>query len=328
MKPLAITLGDPSGIGAEVVSKALRKLKRPPPFLIFGSRDYARESPGARVLEELKRVHPQDLDSDSNHLFVDVGRDSDPSLRWGSVDKLYGRVALDSIHAALAAIENGICGAMVTAPIHKESISLAGSEHAGHTEILAARAGLERYAHDYAMYFASPVLRVALLSVHLSLREALDRIDAETVDALCRLVDREYPRLEGPRPRIGVAALNPHGGESGKFGREEEKIADGVERASKSGVNVRGPFSADTIFLNAMRGDFDVVVALYHDQGLIPIKTIEFDRSVNVTLGLPYLRVSVDHGTAFDIAGQDKANPEPMRHAIEWAARHAVNYRR
>ena len=178
------------------------------------------------------------------------------------------------------------------------------------------------------MYFDSPVLRVALLSVHLSLREAIERIDAETVEALCRLVDREYPRLENHRPRIGVAALNPHGGESGKFGRDEERIADGVSRALKAGVDVRGPFSADTIFLSAMRGDFDVVVALYHDQGLIPVKTMEFERSVNVTLGLPYLRVSVDHGTAFDIAGQDKANPEPMRYAIEWAARHAVGYRR
>lgn len=328
MKPLAITLGDPSGIGAEVVFKALRKLKPQPPFLIFGSWEYARESPGARFLEGLKRVRPEDIDSRSNHLFVDVGRDTDPPLRWGSVDPHYGRVALDSINAALAAIDSEICGAVVTAPIHKESVSLAGSKHAGHTELLASRAGLKRYAHDYAMYFDSPVLRVALLSVHLSLREALERIDAETVDALCRLVDREYPRLEGPRPRIGVAALNPHGGESGKFGRDEEQIADGVGRAAKSGVNVRGPFPADTIFLSALRGDFDVVVAMYHDQGLIPIKTMEFERSVNITLGLPYLRVSVDHGTAFDIAGQDKANLEPMRHAIEWATRHAVNYRR
>jgi len=327
MKPLAITLGDPSGIGAEVVFKALRKLKGRSPFLIFGSWEYARESPGARFLEGLKRVRPDEIDSDSDRLFVDVGSDTDPPLRWGSVDPHYGRVALDSINAALAAIDNGTCAALVTAPIHKESISLAGSEHPGHTEILASRAGLERYAHDYAMYFDSPVLRVALLSVHLSLREALERVDSETVAALCRLVDREYPRLEGNRPRIGVAALNPHGGESGKFGSEEQKIREGVNQASASGVTVRGPFPADTIFLSAMRGDFDVVVALYHDQGLIPIKTIEFERCVNVTLGLPYLRVSVDHGTAFDIAGQDKANPEPMRYAIDWATRHAVNYR-
>lgn len=328
MKPLAITLGDPSGIGAEVVFKALHKLESRPPLVIFGNWEYARESPGARFLDELKRVPAEEVGADSDHLFVDVGKDTDARLRWGSVDKHYGRTALDSINSALAAIETGSCSALVTAPIHKESISLAGSEHAGHTEILASRAGLERYAHDYAMYFDSPVLRVALLSVHLSLREAIERIDADTVDALCRLVDREYPRLENHRPRIGVAALNPHGGESGKFGRDEERIADGVSRAFKAGVDVRGPFSADTIFLSAMRGDFDVVVALYHDQGLIPVKTMEFERSVNVTLGLPYLRVSVDHGTAFDIAGQDKANPEPMRYAIEWAARHAVDYRR
>lgn len=328
MKPLAITLGDPSGIGAEVVLKALRKLKPQPPFLVFGSWNYARESPGVKVLEKLTRIRPDQLDSRSDHLFVDIGKDSDLPLRWGVIDPTFGRVALDSITAAVAAIENGICSALVTAPIQKEAISLAGSDFPGHTEMLAARAGLKRYGHDYAMYFDAPVLRVALLSVHLSLREAVQRVDSESVAALCRLVDREYPRLEGNRPRIGVAALNPHGGESGKFGNEELKIMEGVKQAAASGVSVRGPFPADTIFLSAMRGDFDVVVAMYHDQGLIPIKTFEFDRSVNVTLGLPYLRVSVDHGTAFDIAGQDKANAEPMRYAIEWATRHAVNYRR
>ncbi|HEX7828953.1 MAG TPA: 4-hydroxythreonine-4-phosphate dehydrogenase PdxA [Thermoanaerobaculia bacterium] len=286
MKPLAITLGDPAGIGAEVVHKALNDLDVP--HRIFGE------------------VHEP--------------------IRYGEISAEYGRIALDAIHSAIDAIERGECSALVTAPIHKQSIALAGSTHPGHTELLAARAGLTRYAHDYAMYFDSPTLRTVLLTVHVPLRNALDSIDSDDIAALARLMSREYTRLYGSAPRIAIAGVNPHAGEGGRFGDEEEAIARGVEVARKDGFAVSGPHPPDTVFLAATRGKYDVVMAMYHDQGLIPVKTLAFEQSVNVTIGLPYLRVSVDHGTAFDIAGKGIADAAPMKYAIEWAARHAERF--
>ena len=304
MKPLAITLGDPAGIGAEIVFKALREVDVP--ARIFGSQALAGPAGG--------------ID------FVDVGGEG--PIRYGTIDAAYGRVALDSIDAALRAIGDGECSALVTAPIHKQAIALAGSHFPGHTELLADRAGLTRYGHDYAMYFDSPKLKSALLSVHLPLREAVATIDAGDIDALARLTSREYARLHGRVPRIAVAGVNPHAGEGGKFGDEERIIERGVARARDAGVTISGPHPADTIFLAASRGQYDVVLAMYHDQALIPIKTMAFEESVNVTIGLPYLRVSVDHGTAFDIAGRGIADAAPMRYAIRWAAEHAEKFSR
>jgi 4-hydroxythreonine-4-phosphate dehydrogenase len=301
VKPLAITLGDPAGIGAEVVFAALRDLDVP--ARLFGSRAWAAPPPDVA--------------------FHDVGGDG--AIQYGEIRAEYGRIALASINAALDAIDNGECSALVTAPIHKQAIAAAGAAFPGHTELLAERAGLARYGHDYAMYFDSPSLRTVLLTVHVPLREALDAIDAETIAALARLTARDYEKLHGRKPRIGVAAVNPHAGEGGRFGREEEEIARGVAQA---GEGVSGPHPADTLFLAAREGKYDVVMAMYHDQGLIPVKTLEFDRSVNITLGLPYLRVSVDHGTAFDIAGRGLADPAPMRYAIEFAAKHAEGWAR
>ena len=286
MKPLAITLGDPAGIGPEIVEKALDGLGVP--VRLFGG--------------------------------------VSAPVSYGEVSAEYGRVALQAIDDAVAAIERGECSALVTAPIHKQSIALAGSVHPGHTEILAARAGLKRYAYDYAMYFDSPRLRTVLLSVHVPLRDALAAIDADSIAALAKLTSRELTRLYGQAPRIAVAGVNPHAGEGGKFGDEEAEIARGIELARAAGLAVSGPHPPDTVFLGATRGRYDVVMAMYHDQGLIPVKTLDFEHSVNVTLGLPYLRVSVDHGTAFDIAGKGVADAAPMRYAIEWAARHAEKF--
>ena len=281
MKPLAVTIGDPAGIGPEIVEKALADSRVP-----------------ARVFGRV----PQ-------------------NVRHGEISAEYGRIALDAIDEAVSAIERGECSALVTAPIHKQAIALAGSPFPGHTELLAARAGLQRYAHDYAMYFDSPKLRVVLLTVHVPLSEAIRRIDAEDIAALARLTARTW-LYEHP-PRIAVAGVNPHAGEGGKFGDEETVIAEGVERAKRDGIAISGPHPPDTVFLSATRGRYDVVMAMYHDQGLIPVKTLDFEHSVNVTLGLPWLRVSVDHGTAFDIAGKGIADAAPMRYAIEWAERFA-----
>ena len=283
MKPLAITLGDPAGIGAEVVDKALREIDVP-----------------ARLF----------------------GRVDDP--KYGEISAENGRVALQAIDDALDAIARGECSALVTAPIHKQAIALADCPFPGHTELLADRAGLKRYAHDYAMYFDSPSLRTVLLTVHEPLHRAIAMINAEDIAALARLMSREYAKLYGKTPRIGVAAVNPHASDGGRFGDEEETIARGVAMANDA--NVSGPHPADTLFLAAREGKYDVVLAMYHDQALIPVKTLDFAHSVNVTIGLPYLRVSVDHGTAFDIAGKGIADAAPMRYAIEWAARHAEKF--
>jgi 4-hydroxythreonine-4-phosphate dehydrogenase len=283
VKPLAITLGDPAGIGPEIVGKALAELHVP-----------------ARVFGAVPA-----------------------NVRHGEIAAEYGRAALDAIDAAIDAIARGECSALVTAPIHKQSIALAGSSFPGHTELLAARAGLQRYAHDYAMYFDSPRLRTVLLTVHVPLRVALEAVNAEDIAALARLTSREYAKLHGAAPRIAVAGVNPHAGEGGRFGDEETEIARGVERAQRDGLAVTGPHPPDTVFLAATNGKYDVVMAMYHDQGLIPVKTLAFHESVNVTLGLPYLRVSVDHGTAFDIAGKGIADAGPMKYAIEWAREHA-----
>lgn len=295
MKPLAITLGDPAGIGAEIVFKALRALDVP--AVVFGSRALAQPP--------------------ANIEFVDVGGRG--AVRHGVIDAEYGKIALASIDAALECVANKECSALVTAPIHKQAIAAAGCPFPGHTELLAAKAGLKRYAHDFAMYFESPKIRAALLTVHLPLSEAIKSINEDDIVALAKLTSREYARLHGTVPSIAVAAVNPHAGEGGRFGDEEEIIRRAVGRV---GASVSGPHPADTVF----RGQWDVVLAMYHDQALIPIKTMAFHESVNVTIGLPYLRVSVDHGTAFDIAGKDIADAAPMRYAIEWAARHAERF--
>jgi 4-hydroxythreonine-4-phosphate dehydrogenase len=308
LKPLAITLGDPAGIGPEVVLKAVKDLDIP--VQLFGSRAFA--SRAGAIPRNLR--------------FVDVGGSGE--LRWGTIDPEYGRIALRSIEAAVEAIERDHCSGLVTAPIHKQSVAAAGSAFPGHTELLAARAGLSRYGHDYAMYFDSPSIRTVLLSVHLPLIDAIRGIRADDIAALAGLTSREFARLHDRAPHIGVAGLNPHGGEDGRFGDEETTIAQGVEKARSAGLAISGPHPADTIFYAAARGKYDVVMAMYHDQGLIPVKTMEFARAVNVTIGLPYLRGSVDHGTAFDIAGKGIADADPMRHTIEWVAAHAERFRR
>ena len=304
MKPLAITLGDPAGIGAEVVLRALDGLDVP--VRLFGDRAYAAQS--APIPGSLP--------------FTDVALSRGP-LRFGEVSAENGRIALASIERAVDAIERGECSALVTAPIHKQAIAAAGSPHPGHTEILAARAGLHTYGHHYAMYFDSPTIRTVLHSVHVPLKDAIAGVTAESVRALAALTSREYTRLYGQPPRIAVAGINPHAGEGGKFGNEEETIAGGVAAAKSDGITIDGPLPPDTVFLSARNGKYDVVMSMYHDQGLIAVKTLEFERSVNVTIGLPYLRVSVDHGTAFDIAGKGIADARPMRYALRWAAQHA-----
>lgn len=320
---IAITVGDPAGIGPEIVFRALEAPPESATFRIFGNWNLTSQSLDACGMGvQIPVIEPAGLDTSEDPIvFVDVAAGDDAKLEMGSVSAVAGRAALASIEAAVDAIDAGSCHALVTAPIHKGAIRLAGASVPGHTELLAARAGLEHYGRDFAMYFDSPSLSVALLTVHVPLRDVPQAVQIDRIADIARLVDRELAKLDGSRPRIAVAGLNPHAGEDGMFGAEEREIEIAVESVRDEGLSIEGPFPADTLFHGARAGRFDVVLAMYHDQGLIPIKTMHFDEAVNVTLGLPYLRASVDHGTAFDIAGRGVADASAMRYAIRWTLR-------
>ncbi len=327
--PLALSLGDPAGIGSEVVFKALRDMGSEPPVWLFGDRSYAAKGAEIAYAPFELPVYRSAADAaaaKARRAMIALPAESVP-LEMGVVRADYGRVALASIDAAVDAVVSGHCSALVTAPIHKRAVKLAGSEHTGHTEILASKAGLRTYGRDFAMLFDSPTLCVVLLSVHLSLVDAIRSITAEGIADIAELASKHYRRLNGSEPRVAIAGVNPHAGEDRAFGDDEIEIERGVKLARERGVDAIGPFSPDTVFVSASRGRYDLVVAMYHDQGLIPVKSLHFESSVNVTIGLPYLRCSVDHGTAFDIAGRGVADSRPMRYAIEWAAKHALKFR-
>ena len=283
MKPrVAITSGDPAGIGPEVAAKAAadaRVLEVCEP-LVYGP------PPGAAFV-------PGVLSADA------------------------GRAAYDVIVRAVDDAQRGVVQAIATAPVNKEAFRLAGLPWSGHTDLLAHLTG----SSDVAMLFYSDALRVVLATVHIALADVPRALTAASLEATIALTARELPRFGIARPRIAVAGLNPHAGEHGLFGREEDvAIRPAIAACRARGIEVSGPFPADTVFVRARRGDFDVVVACYHDQGLIPVKLVAFGQAVNVTLGLPIVRTSVDHGTAFDIAGTGKAQPVNMEVAIDLAA--------
>ena len=229
-----------------------------------------------------------------------------------------GRAAYEAIVRAVDDAKRGDVQAIATAPINKEAFRLAGLRWAGHTDLLAHLTG----AADVAMMFYSEALRVVLATIHVPLADVPRTLTQDLMRKTIALTARELPKFDKVAPRIAVCGLNPHAGEHGLFGREEETaIRPAIEACRAHGVDVSGPFPADTIFVRAQRGEFDVVIACYHDQGLIPVKLVAFGQAVNVTLGLPIIRTSVDHGTAFDIAGKGIADPESLVSAVLLAAR-------
>jgi 4-hydroxythreonine-4-phosphate dehydrogenase len=284
---IAITDGDPAGIGPEIAARA--------------AADHA-------VLEICDPVvyHSEAVDA---------------TITPGVLSAEAGRAAY---HAVVRAANDALAGkvdGVATAPLNKEALRLAGLSWSGHTDLLAH---LTR-AKNVAMMFYSERLRVVLATVHVALADVPRLLTREILESTIRLTAFELPRFGVEAPRIAVAGLNPHAGEHGLFGDDEERvIAPAVEACRRSGIGVSGPFPADTLFVRAARGEFDVVVACYHDQGLIPVKLIAFGEAVNVTLGLPIVRTSVDHGTAFDIAGRGVADPRSMIAAVKLAARLAV----
>lgn len=245
----------------------------------------------------------------------------------GLVDPRAGRAAYDYLITAVDLALSGRIDAITTLPLHKEALRAGGVMHPGHTEILAERCGVAD--HAMMLYIGPPVgagdtgLGVVHTTLHVPLRSVFDLLTVEAVESKILLADRAIrPLTEGRAPRVAVAALNPHGGEGGLFGDEEERIiAPAIARAVESGINAIGPIACDTLFVRAIAGEFDAVVAMYHDQGHVALKTIGFDRAVNVTLGLPIIRTSVAHGTAFDIAWQGRAETSSLIEAVRVAAR-------
>jgi 4-hydroxythreonine-4-phosphate dehydrogenase len=303
---LALTLGDPAGIGPEIALKALASARRPDAAVaVFG--------PVAALRERARRFGlpaPESLDV----RLVDVPSDAIP---LGAVSAAGGRAAAEAVLAAVREAREGLVDALVTAPLNKEALAAAGYPWPGHTEMLAETAG----AADVAMMFVGGGLRVALLTIHQALRTVPGALTVEGVGRIVRLVARELPRFGASRARIAVCGLNPHAGEGGLFGREEQEvIGPAVAALRAEGLDVEGPLPADTVFVRAARGEFDAVVAAYHDQGLIPVKLAAFGHAVNVTLGLPFVRTSVDHGTAFDIVEKGVADEGSLLAAMDLAA--------
>ena len=283
---IGITVGDPAGIGPEISLKAA--------------------------------AHPDVLAVCEPVLYGPASDAELSAFDTGRISAQAGQAAYDAILHAVADARSGTIDAVATAPINKEAFAAAGIPWRGHTELLAHLTGSSRFA----MMFYAAELRVVLATVHIALAEVPRALTAELLDATIALTADELPRFGHPRARLAVAGLNPHAGEHGVIGREEDELMrPAIEACRARGIDVDGPFPADTIFLRAMKGEFDAVIACYHDQGLIPVKMAAFGRAVNVTIGLPIVRTSVDHGTAFDIAGRGIADPGSLIEAIKLAAK-------
>jgi 4-hydroxythreonine-4-phosphate dehydrogenase len=313
---LLLTMGDPVGIGPEIIARAfvqgaaegcavvgdfgvmrraMALLREPWPVAVLDAPD---EPTPPRCLPVWQ---PEGLPAG----LADVP--------WGRVDARAGAAAAACIEAAVRAVRSGAGRAIVTAPVHKAALAAAGVSYPGHTEMLQALAG----GVPVRMMLANDELRVVLVTIHQSLRTA---IDAVTFDAVLETL--RIAQASGIGRRIAVAGLNPHAGEDGLFGDEEQRvIAPAVAAARAEGIDAHGPFAPDTVFMRARRGEFDAVVAMTHDHGLIPVKYLGVERGVNVTLGLPFVRTSPDHGTAFDIAGRGVADASSLQEALAWARR-------
>ena len=319
---IAITMGDPAGIGPEVVFKAVaeEEIQKVCIPVIIGDAQLLAHT--ARTLDlqsgyEIVRqgeAFPEDLSEPIIFHLDNINGIIEPGVESGAA----GKAAGGYIEAAVELCAAGSVDAIATAPINKRSLFLGGYSFPGHTEFLAHLTGSE----DYAMAFVAANLRIVLISTHVPLAEAIRLVKKDRLAFTISLANRELKRWGIESPRLAVAALNPHGAEGGLFGMEESsEIAPAIEscRALEE-IDVNGPYSADTVFLRASRGEFDAVIACYHDQAMIPVKCLSFGEAVNVTLGLPFIRTSVDHGTAFDIAGKGIAEHSSMVAAIKLAA--------
>ena len=328
---LALTMGDPAGIGPEIIVKALAhhriwRVCRP---VVVGSLPIMRRTAAALKIP-ITPVTIGGLDGSIETKIIKRGTLPifDPFVspmkrfRQGKPSAISGAAAVQCIKTAVEWARNGYARGMVTAPINKQAIRLAGFAYPGHTEMLASLTG----SKEVGMMILGGPLKILFATTHLAIRDLSQAITKDRVTRAIRLAHRGLRTFFDIRhPRIGVAGLNPHAGEAGLFGQEETRvIAPAVKRARASRIRCSGPHPADTLFGKAMRGQYDGIVAMYHDQGLVALKTVAFGHCVNLTVGLPFIRTSVDHGTAYDIVGKGKADPSSLIEAITLAARLAV----
>ncbi|NLG96944.1 MAG: 4-hydroxythreonine-4-phosphate dehydrogenase PdxA [Chloroflexi bacterium] len=319
---LAITMGDPAGVGPEIILKALSHaavFERCRPLVIGDARILGRAAGwlGRSPLHFEPVSDPAQARCEPGTVpLLDLHNASPAGCPVGQVSASSGRAAVEYVFSACDLALAGRVDAIVTAPLNKAAMNLAGFSYAGHTELLAERTGAEKVS----MLLVGPKLRVVHVSTHVALEEAVRRVTRERVEQVIELADRSARALGFTHPRIAVAGLNPHAGEGGLFGDQEiREVMPAVESARAKGLNVSDPQPPDTVFLRAVKGEFDIVVAMYHDQGHIPMKLLAFDEGVNVSMGLPVIRTSVDHGTAFDIAGTGRASEKSLLAAIDVA---------
>jgi 4-hydroxythreonine-4-phosphate dehydrogenase len=328
-KPLIITMGDPTGVGPEIIVKALLAgsfdgLSHPP--VVAGDPRVLQQA--AAIFNRQAQIRAasgladQEICIGERTLAVKTLSHFDPLPVPGRAPEAsHGRAMAEYIEWACARCRDGSAVGMVTAPISKAAIRAAGYDFPGHTELLAKRCGVERVV----MMLAGARLRVALVTTHLPLRSVPQALSQQEIFSTLRITDSDLTRYFGLKaPRLAVTALNPHAGEGCLFGDEEQRLIEpAIREAQAAGIDARGPFSADTLFHFAVQGRYDAVVCMYHDQALIPLKLLHFDDGVNVTLGLPIVRTSVDHGTAHDIAGTGTASADSLVAAVQMAARMA-----
>jgi 4-phospho-D-threonate 3-dehydrogenase / 4-phospho-D-erythronate 3-dehydrogenase len=313
---IAISIGDPAGIGPEVVVKALADPE------VFSLAEWVVAGDPA-VISRAEAQAGLGRAQSSNLRVLDREPTEVPLPVQGKLSAEAGRAALECVRVATQLCLDGEADAMVTAPVNKEAVTLAGGKFTGHTEFIADLCGVS----EPRMLLVNDRLRVAHVSTHIALRQACE-LDFDKIMRTIELGHQAAQWLGIDRPRVGVCGLNPHAGENGLFGAEDrEFILPAVEAAQAAGMRCQGPYPADTLFLKAVRGEYDLVVAMYHDQGHVPMKLLDFEHTVNVSLGLPIIRTSVDHGTAFDIAGKNLADPSSMKAAIKLAATLAAGRR-
>jgi len=318
---LAITMGDPAGIGPEVIAKALSRrelydLCRP--IVVGDTSTMERQLTCAPEVRSVRQVgEPDEAVCEYGTLEVLQIATDVSAVRPGQLSPEAGRAAVECVRVAAALARDGRADAIVTAPLNKAAMHLAGYSYPGHTELLAEFFGVQRYS----LVLTTGEIFVFHVTTHVSLREAIELLTVDRVQGTIELAHSFATALGRERKTIGVAGLNPHAGEGGLFGREDEEIIrPAIEAARLEGVDVEGPMPADALFPKAVQGKYDFVVMMYHDQGHVPFKSLYFDKGVNITVGLPVVRTSVDHGTAFDIAGRCMASEESMVKAIELAA--------
>jgi 4-hydroxythreonine-4-phosphate dehydrogenase len=328
VKPVALTLGEPAGIGPDIAIAAWlrRKSDAIPPFYLLGDRAFI--AARARLLGVDLPLADAGR-GDISRLFAEAlpiaGTDHPTTAHPGHPDENSAAAAIGSIRQAVNDVVSGRAAAIVTNPIAKSVLYRAGFAHPGHTEFLAELATTSGQPPQPVMLLWSSDLAVVPVTIHLPLREAITALSSRMIVDTVRIVVSDlHARFGLARPRIAVSGLNPHAGEDGSLGTEDQTIiAPAIATLRAEGVDIRGPLPADTMFHEAARRTYDCAICMYHDQALIPVKTLAFDRAVNVTLGLPFIRTSPDHGTAFDIAGTGRANPSSLIAALRLAARMA-----